>query len=157
MKKAITTIGLFSLMMLLTSFTTTQEITSSTKIDDKVEIFKIENIKLEISGAGGTGGNKKVDDIVRDYLNNIDENIYQLELNEQPETIIDNLLATRFTLTGTANLSHPNGQNMSKNVSIDFYFIEKGKKIYVIRTEIFNNNQNAVKDVEKILQTIKFQ
>ena len=63
MKKAITTIGLFSLMMLLTSFTTTQEITSSTKIDDKIEIFKIENIKLEISGAGGTGGNKKVDDM----------------------------------------------------------------------------------------------
>ena len=63
MKNAITTIGLFSLMMLLTSFTTTQEITSSTKIDDKVEIFKIENIKLEISGAGGTGGNKKVDDV----------------------------------------------------------------------------------------------
>ena len=63
MKKAITTIGLFSLMMVLTSFTTTQEITSSTKIDDKIEIFKIENIKLEISGAGGTGGNKKVDDM----------------------------------------------------------------------------------------------
>ncbi|MDM1297016.1 hypothetical protein HXZ94_00660 [Empedobacter falsenii] len=101
--------------------------------------------------------NKNVDDIVRDYLNNIDENIYQLELNEQPETTIDNLPTTHFTLTGTATLNHPNGQNMSKNVSIDFYFVEKGKKLYVIRTEIFNNNQNAVKEVEKILQTIKFQ
>ena len=53
-------------------------------------------------------------------------------------------------------------QSQSKNSffqsrSNSFYFIEKGKKIYVIRTEIFNNNQNAVKDVEKILQTIKFQ
>ena len=61
MKKAIVTIGLFSLVMVLTSFNSNEEITSVTKKDNKAEVFKIENVKLEISGAGGTGGNKKVD------------------------------------------------------------------------------------------------
>jgi hypothetical protein len=61
MKKAIVTIGLFSLVMVLTSFNSNEEITSTTKKDNKAEVFKIENVKLEISGAGGTGGNKKVD------------------------------------------------------------------------------------------------
>ena len=61
MKKAITTIGLFSLVMVLTSFTSNEEIITTTKNDNKAEIFKIENAKLEINGDGATGGNKKVD------------------------------------------------------------------------------------------------
>jgi hypothetical protein len=61
MKKAIVTIGLFSLVMVLTSFNSNEEITSTTKKDNKAEVFKIENVKLGISGAGSTGGNKKMD------------------------------------------------------------------------------------------------
>jgi hypothetical protein len=61
MKKAIVTIGLFSLVMVLTSFTSNEEITSVTKKDNKAEVFKIENVKLELVGNGGTGGNKKMD------------------------------------------------------------------------------------------------
>ena len=47
--------------MVLTSFTSNEEITTTTKNDNKAEIFKIENAKLEINGNGATGGNKKVD------------------------------------------------------------------------------------------------
>lgn len=61
MKKAIVTIGLFSLVMVLTSFNSNEEITSTTKKDNKAEVFKIENVKLDINGAGATGGNKKMD------------------------------------------------------------------------------------------------
>jgi len=61
MKKAILTAGLFSLVMVLTSFTINEEIKSTTKNDKKAEIFKIEDVKLDISGAGAAGGNKKVD------------------------------------------------------------------------------------------------
>ncbi|CAM3917411.1 hypothetical protein FLSI110296_03185 [Flavobacterium sinopsychrotolerans] len=61
MKKAIVTIGLFSLVMVLTSFNSNEEITSTTKKDNKAEVFKIENVKLEIIGSGSTGGNKKND------------------------------------------------------------------------------------------------
>ena len=61
MKKAIVTIGLFSLVMVLTSFNSNEEITTTTNKDNKTEIFKIENVKLELTGNGGTGGNKKVD------------------------------------------------------------------------------------------------
>ena len=61
MKKAILTIGLFSLVMVLTSFTSNEKITSTTKNDNKAEVFKIENVKLNLAGNGGTGGNKKVD------------------------------------------------------------------------------------------------
>ena len=62
MKKAIVTIGLFSLVMVLTSFTSNEEITSVTKKDNKAEVFKIENVKLELAGSGSTSsGNKKVD------------------------------------------------------------------------------------------------
>lgn len=58
MKKAILTIGLFSLVMVLTSFTSNEEVTST---NDKAQVFKIENVKLELVGNGGTGHNKKVD------------------------------------------------------------------------------------------------
>ena len=61
MKKAIVTIGLFSLVMVLTSFNSNEEITTTTKKDNKAEVFKIENVKLELVGNGSTGGNKKVD------------------------------------------------------------------------------------------------
>lgn len=61
MKKAIVTIGLFSLVMVLTSFNSNEEINSVTKKDNKAEVFKIENVKLDINGAGATGGNKKMD------------------------------------------------------------------------------------------------
>jgi hypothetical protein len=51
MKKAILTFGLFSLMMILTSFTTPENVT--TKIDN--------NTSIELAGSGSAGGNKKVD------------------------------------------------------------------------------------------------
>lgn len=60
MKKAILTIGLFSLVMVLTSFTSTEQVTSTTN-DSKSEVFKIENTKLDLVGNGATGGNKKMD------------------------------------------------------------------------------------------------
>ena len=60
MKKAILTIGLFSLVMVLTSFTSNEEITS-TKNDNKAEVFTIENVQLNLVGNGSTGGNKKMD------------------------------------------------------------------------------------------------
>ena len=61
MKKAILSIGLFSLVMVLTSFTSNEKITSTAKNDNSIEVFKIENVKLDLVGNGGTGGNKKVD------------------------------------------------------------------------------------------------
>jgi hypothetical protein len=51
MKKAILTTGLFSLMMILTSFTTTE--TATAKLDS--------NSSIELAGSGSAGGNKKVD------------------------------------------------------------------------------------------------
>ncbi len=60
MKKAILTIGLFSLVMILTSFTSNEEVTSTTN-DNKAQVFKIENTKLDINGNGATGVNKKMD------------------------------------------------------------------------------------------------
>ena len=61
MKKAILTIGLFSLVMVLTSFTSNEEVTSKTN-DSKAEVFKIENTKLNLVGNGSTSaGNKKMD------------------------------------------------------------------------------------------------
>jgi hypothetical protein len=62
MKKAIVTIGLFSLVMVLTSFNSNEEITTTIKKDNKAEVFKIENVKLDLVGNGSTSsGNKKVD------------------------------------------------------------------------------------------------
>jgi hypothetical protein len=61
MKKAIVTIGLFSLVMVLTSFTSNEEIISTTK-NDKAEVFTIENVQLNLVGNGSTSaGNKKMD------------------------------------------------------------------------------------------------
>jgi hypothetical protein len=50
MKKAIVTIGLFSFALVLTSFTSNEQSTSSQKNDSKAEILKIENVKLEVTG-----------------------------------------------------------------------------------------------------------
>ena len=62
MKKAIVTIGLFSFALVLTSFTSNEEITSITKKDSKAEVFKIENVKLNFTeGTATTSGTKKVD------------------------------------------------------------------------------------------------
>ncbi len=62
MKKAIVTIGLFSFAMVLTSFNSNEQSTSSQKNDSKAEIFKIENVKLDVTGgAATTSGTKKND------------------------------------------------------------------------------------------------
>ena len=61
MKKAIVTIGLFSFALVLTSFTSNEQNTSIQKKDIKTEIFKIENVKLDITGGGSVGGGKKND------------------------------------------------------------------------------------------------
>lgn len=46
--------------MVLTSFTSNAEV-ANTSNDNKVEILKVDNMTLDISGNGGTGGNKKMD------------------------------------------------------------------------------------------------
>ena len=62
MKKAIVTIGLFSFALVLTSFTSNEQITIIQKKDSKTEIFKIENVKLELTGdPATTSGTKKND------------------------------------------------------------------------------------------------
>ena len=61
MKKAIVTIGLFSFALVLTSFTSNGQITTVQKKDSKTEIFKIENVKLDITGGGSVDGSKKND------------------------------------------------------------------------------------------------
>lgn len=60
MKKALLVSGLFSLVMFLTSFTSNAEVANASN-DNKVEILKVDNMTLDISGNGGTGGNKKMD------------------------------------------------------------------------------------------------
>ncbi|MBC5862154.1 hypothetical protein [Flavobacterium turcicum] len=60
MKKALLVSGLFSLVMVLTSFTSNAEVANASN-DNKVEILKVDNMTLDISGNGGTGGNKKMD------------------------------------------------------------------------------------------------
>lgn len=52
MKKSILTIGLFSLIMILTSFTTPETV-SATNVEN--------NGSIELSGSGATGGTKKLD------------------------------------------------------------------------------------------------
>ncbi|MFE3869711.1 3-oxoacyl-ACP reductase [Flavobacterium sp. ZS1P70] len=62
MKKAILTIGLFSLVMILTSFTT--EVTNNTKADNVSIVGQTAtggNVKVDIVGQTATGGNVKVD------------------------------------------------------------------------------------------------
>ena len=62
MKKAIVTIGLFSFAMVLTSFTSKEQSTSSQKKDSKTEIFKIENVKLDVVGEYATSNQGKKSD-----------------------------------------------------------------------------------------------
>ena len=51
MKKAILTFGLFSLMMILTSFTAPETVTVSSN----------NNTPIDLVGGASTGGNRKVD------------------------------------------------------------------------------------------------
>ena len=64
MKKAILTIGLFSLVMILTSFTTA-ETNNTAKSDTSINIVGGTstggNVKVDIVGGTSTGGNVKVD------------------------------------------------------------------------------------------------
>ena len=64
MKKAILTIGLFSLVMILTSFTTA-ETNNTTKSHSNINIVGGTstggNVKVDIVGGTSTGGNVKVD------------------------------------------------------------------------------------------------
>lgn len=97
MKKSLLTIGLCSLVMVLTSFTTTEtdpivtidangnvEVVSTvaTKEINKKDVISssiiMTNKKVDIIGAGSTGGNKKVDepdptflDKVKDWWNSL--------------------------------------------------------------------------------------
>nr|WP_315160456.1 3-oxoacyl-ACP reductase [uncultured Flavobacterium sp.] len=65
MKKAILTFGLFSLMMVLTSFTSPE--TASNKVEGKISVDLVGsgsaggNKKVDLVGSGSAGGNKKVD------------------------------------------------------------------------------------------------
>ena len=65
MKKAILTIGLFSLMMILTSFTTPE--TTNAKVETTAFADLVGggsaggNKKVDLVGGGSAGGNKKVD------------------------------------------------------------------------------------------------
>ena len=62
MKKAIVTIGLFSFALVLTSFTSNEQTIFSQKNESKTEIFKIENVKLELTGdPAPQAGTKKND------------------------------------------------------------------------------------------------
>jgi hypothetical protein len=66
MKKAILTIGLFSLAMVLTPFTTT-EASNTSKAENNVHVdingggAAGGNMKVDINGGGAAGGNMKVD------------------------------------------------------------------------------------------------
>jgi general stress protein YciG len=66
MKKAILTIGLFSLMMILTSFTT-PETTNNIKVKNSTAVELVGgqatggNQKLDLVGGQATGGNQKLD------------------------------------------------------------------------------------------------
>jgi hypothetical protein len=67
MKKAILTTGLFSLMMILTSFTTTETV-SNTNVSNNISSLDLVgsgsaggNKKVDLVGSGSAGGNKKVD------------------------------------------------------------------------------------------------
>ena len=62
MKKAIVTIGLFSFALVLTSFTSNGQITTIQKKESKTEIFKIENVKLDVDGEGVPQANSKKND-----------------------------------------------------------------------------------------------
>lgn len=66
MKKAILTFGLFSLMMILTSFTKPE--TTTTNLDNNSSSIDLVgsgsaggNKKVDLVGSGSAGGNKKVD------------------------------------------------------------------------------------------------
>ncbi len=65
MKKAILTIGLFSLVMILTSFTTPETtkltVSNNTTIEAAGSGSAGGNVKLDAAGSGSAGGNVKLD------------------------------------------------------------------------------------------------
>jgi len=65
MKKAILTIGLFSLVMILTSFTTPEKtntiLTNSFSVDLTGGASVGGNKKIDLTGGASVGGNKKID------------------------------------------------------------------------------------------------
>jgi hypothetical protein len=62
MKKAILTISLFSLVMILTSFTTPETSNNDINISNSTASQATgDNLKLDIRGAQASGGNVKVD------------------------------------------------------------------------------------------------
>jgi hypothetical protein len=64
MKKSILTIGLLTLVMILTSFTTPETkvtVTNSTTVEAAGAGVTGGNVKLDAAGAGVTGGNVKLD------------------------------------------------------------------------------------------------
>lgn len=65
MKKAILTFGLFSLMMVLTSFTSPENVTANLNTNSPIELVGGAstggNRKVDLVGGASTGGNRKVD------------------------------------------------------------------------------------------------
>jgi hypothetical protein len=66
MKKSILTIGLFSLVMILTSFTTPETNTvTRTSIDNTIDLAGSQaaggNRKMDLAGSQAAGGNRKMD------------------------------------------------------------------------------------------------
>ena len=63
MKKAITTLGLCALVLVLTSVESNAHITPVPNNNGQIEILNLNTMKLDIAGNGSVGGNKKVDEL----------------------------------------------------------------------------------------------
>ncbi|MBB1194201.1 hypothetical protein DNC80_11060 [Flavobacterium sp. SOK18b] len=61
MKKSIATLGLFTLLMVLTSVESNANITPLSNNKGQIEILILNSMKLELGGEGSVGGNKKDD------------------------------------------------------------------------------------------------
>ncbi|OUD33927.1 hypothetical protein [Flavobacterium sp. FPG59] len=61
MKKSIATLGLFALLMVLTSVQSNAHITPLSNNNGQIEILNLNTMKLELGGEGMVGGNKKED------------------------------------------------------------------------------------------------
>jgi hypothetical protein len=61
MKKSIVTLGLFTLLMVLTSVESNANITPISNNNGQIEILNLNSMKLDIAGNGSVGGNKKND------------------------------------------------------------------------------------------------
>jgi hypothetical protein len=63
MKKSIATLGLFALLLALTSVESNAHITPLSNNNGQIEILNLNTMKLDIAGNGSAGGNKKVDEL----------------------------------------------------------------------------------------------